>query len=63
MKKVIEGLPSKKALAGETPIKILKESGFTFEYLTFCVNEVISSGKIPDSQKLSNTVPVHRKNI
>ena len=44
-KQVIEGLPSNKATAGEIPIKFLKESGFSFEYLTSCVNEAISSGK------------------
>ena len=39
----------------------MKENGFTFEYLTFCVNEVILSGKFPDSFKLSNIVAVHKK--
>ena len=58
---IIEGLPSNKATAGEIPIKTLKESGFTFEYLTSCVNEAILSGKFPDSLKLSNIVPVHKK--
>ena len=61
MKEVIEGSPSNKVTAGEIPIKILKESGFTFEYLTSCVNEDILSGKFPDSLKLSNIVPVHKK--
>ena len=61
VKEVIERLPSNKATAGEIPIKILKESEFTFEYLTSCVNEAISSGKFPDSLKLSNIVPVHKK--
>ena len=61
VKEVIEGLPSNKATAGEIPIKILKESGFTFEYLTSCVNEAILSGKFPDSLKLSNIVPVYKK--
>ena len=41
VKEVIEGLASNKPTAGEIPIKILKESGFTFEYLTSCVNEAI----------------------
>ena len=45
VKEVIEGLPSNKATFGEIPIHILKESGFTFEYLTSCVNEAISLGK------------------
>ena len=39
----------------------MKESGFTFEYLTTCVNEDVLSSKFPDSLKLSNIVPVHRK--
>ena len=58
---IIEGLPSNKATAGEIPIKTLKESGFTFEYLTSCVNEAISSGTFLDFLKLSNIVPVHKK--
>ena len=61
MKEVIEGLPSNKATAGEIPIKILKESGFTFEYLTSCVDEAISAYKFSDYLKLSNMVPVHKK--
>ena len=61
MKEIIEGLPWNKANAGEIPIKILKESGFTFEYLTSCINEAIPSGKFSDSLKLSNIVPVHKK--
>ena len=62
-KQVIEGLPSNKATAGEIPIKFLKESGFSFEYLTSCVNEAISSGKFPDSLKLSNTWMFCRKGL
>ena len=61
VKEVIEGLPLNKATAGGIPIKILKESGFTFEYFTFCFNEAISCGKSPDSPELSNVVPVHKK--
>ena len=61
VKKVIEGLPSNKATAGEIPIKVLKESGITFEYLTSCVDEAISSGKFPDSLKLLSIVTVHKK--
>ena len=41
VKEVIEGLASNKPTTGEIPIKILKESEFTFEYLTSCVNEAI----------------------
>ena len=49
VKEAIEGLPSNKGTAREIPIKILKESGFIFEYLTSYVNEVILFGKFPDS--------------
>ena len=61
VKEVIEGSPPNKASAGEIPIKILKETGFTFEYLTSCVKEAISSGKFLDSLQLSNIVPIHKK--
>ena len=62
VKEVIERLERlERSTAGEIPIKIFKESGFTFEYLTSCVNEAISSGKFPDSLKLSNIVSVHKK--
>ena len=61
VKEVIEGLPSNRATAGEIPIKILKENGFSFQYLTSCVDETISSGKFPDSLNLLNIVPVQEK--
>ena len=61
MKEVIEGSPSNKATAAEIPIQTLKESGFTFEYLNSCLNEAILSCKFPDSPKLPNIVPVHKK--
>ena len=44
-KEAVEGLPSNNATAGVIPIKILKESGITFEYLTCCINEVIYTSK------------------
>ena len=61
MKEVTEGLPWNKATAGEFTIKISKERAFTFEYLTSCSNEVISSVRSPNCLKLSNIVPVHKK--
>ena len=61
VKKVIEGLLSNKATAGEIFIKILKESEFISEHLISYVNEAISSGKFPHSLKLLNIVPVHKK--
>ena len=42
-------------------VKFSKETGVTFECLTSFVNEAISSSKFPDSRKLSNIMPVHKK--
>ena len=61
VKEITLGLLSNKTTAGEIPIKLLKEKRFTFEYLTSCVSESISSGKFPDSLKLSNIVPGYKK--
>ena len=44
-KEAVEGLPSNNATAGVIPIKILKESGITFEYLNCCINEAIYTSK------------------
>ena len=48
VKEVIVASASHKLIAGEIPIKVLKERGFTFEYLT-CANKTFLSGKFPDS--------------
>ena len=61
MKEVTGRLPSNKATPGKISFKILKENGFTFEYLTCCVNDAILSGKFPNFLKLSNVVPVHKE--
>lgn len=61
MQEIIEGLLSNETTAGKISVYSLRKSGFTFKYLTCCVNEVIPSGKVPDSLKLSNIVPVHNK--
>ena len=42
-KEFIEGWSSNKATAWGIPIKILKESRFTFEYFTYYTNETILS--------------------
>ena len=61
LSKELQRLPSNKATAVEIPIKSLKESELTFEYLTSCVKKAISSGKFTDSFNLSNIVPFHKK--
>ena len=54
-------LSSNKAAGGEIPLIILKKYYFSFHLLTNCINEAIKSTKFPDSLKLSNIVPVHKK--
>ena len=44
VREVIKRLPSNKATAGGLVIKILKESRFTFEYLTCCVIKLCHTG-------------------
>ena len=57
----MKNLPSDKATAGEIPIKILKKSKFCFPELTNCINESLTSNKLPDTSKLSDIAPVFKK--
>ena len=61
--KEVKAWSTNKATAREIPIKIQKESGFTFAYVTCCINEAIWSGKLQDFLKLSNLVPVTRRKL
>ena len=56
VKDIVNNLSSNKAAGGEIPVKILKECDFSFHFLTKIKNK-----KFPDSLKLSNIVPVHKK--
>ena len=58
---IVNDLSSNKVAGGECPLKTLKECDFFFHFLTNCVNEAIKNNKFPDSLKLSNIVPVHKK--
>ena len=48
-------------MGGEIPIQILKESEFTFEILTNCINKSIETGCFPDSLKEANITPIFKK--
>ena len=63
MKDIVNNLSSNKAAGGEIPLKTLKECDFSFHFLTICINEAIKNKKFPDSLKLSNIVPAHKKKI
>ena len=58
---VIKNVPSNKASGGDIPIQILKQSGFTYQILTDCVNDAINKGVFPDSLKIATITPVHKK--
>ena len=60
VKDIVNDLSSNKATVGEIPLKILKECDFSLQFFTNCINEAIKN-KFPDSLKLSNIVPVHKK--
>ena len=59
--KGINDLSSNKAAGGEVPLKILKVSDFSFHFLKNCIYKAIKNKKFPDSLRLSNIVPVHKK--
>ena len=61
VKDIVNYLSLNKAAGGKIPPKILKECDFSFHFLTNCINEAIKNKKFPDSTKLSNIVPVHKK--
>ena len=61
VKTVIQDMKNKKSVGGEIPIQILKESEFTFETLTNCINKSIETGYFPDSLKEANITPIFKK--
>ena len=61
VKTVIQGVKNNKSVGGEIPIQILKESEFTFETLTNCINKSIETGYFPESLKEANITPIFKK--
>ena len=58
---IIKNITNNRAAGGEIPLHILKQSGFTYQMLTDCINDALSQGIFPDSLKLENITPVHKK--
>ena len=59
---IIKNIPNKKASGGEIPLNILRQSRFTYEMLTDCINDAIVGVIIfPDSVKFADITPVHNK--
>ena len=40
----IKNIPKNKATEGEKPLHIRKQSGFTYQMLTGCINDALSQG-------------------
>ena len=59
--KVVKNLKDSKAGAGDIPTKIPKESEFTFDIITACINKVFETRDFPDSLKMANVTPAFKK--
>ena len=59
---VIKNIPSDKTSGGDIPIQMLKQSGFTYQILTDCINDAINKGTFPDSLKIANITLAHKNN-
>ena len=59
---VIKNFPSDKTSGGDIPIQMLKQSGFTYQILTDCINDAINKGTFPDSLKIANITLAHKNN-
>ena len=60
---IIKNIPNNKACGGEIPLNILKQSRFTDEMLTDCINDAIVGENIfLDSLKFADITSVHKKN-
>ena len=58
---IIKNIPNNKAAGGEIPLHTPKQSDFTYQMLTDCINDALSEGIFPDNLKFANITPVHKK--
>ena len=59
---IIKNIPNNKASGEEIPLNILKQSRFSYEMLTDCINDAIVGENIfPDSLKFADITPVDKK--
>ena len=45
---VIKTIPGNKASVGDIPLQILKQTRFTYQILTNCINDAINKGVFPE---------------
>ena len=60
-KNIVNDLSWNEAAGEDIPLNLIKESTFILSYLAHCVNEDLVKSEFPDLLKLSNTVPVTKK--
>ena len=60
-KNIVNGLSWNKAADGDIPLNLIKESTFIPPYLPHCFNENLVKGEFPDPLKVSNIVPLQKK--
>ena len=60
-KNIVNDLSWNEAAGGDIPLNLIKESIFILPYLAHCVNEDLVKSEFPDPLKLSNVVPVQKK--
>ena len=58
---IIKDLKNNKAAGGDILLKLKKESDFTYEKFTNCINNSLSEGLFPDSLKRASITPVQKK--
>ena len=61
MKSIINRLPKNKLVRGDIPLILLKNSEFTFNFLTECINKVLQNSKFVESLELSDKVTVYKR--
>ena len=58
---IIINIPSNKTSGEDISSQILKQFGFTYQILTDYINDAINKGVFPDSLKITNNTPAHKK--
>ena len=61
IKNVIKNIPANTLTGGEILLEVLKHSGFTYVMLRDSINDSLLKVSFPDSLKLGNVTPVHKK--
>ena len=61
LKNIVNDLSWNEAAGGDMPLNLIKESTLILPYLGHCVNEDLMKSEFLDPHKLSNIVPIQKK--